>query len=195
LAILTSIASQGDNVVVRQLGNQVIVLVDDPDVAERLVALATDRVIRVGALTFHGPHAGFGIFEAEDPLMAAASQSEASGGDAYALLPIPLPDIRVSPRYPEPFNCFVFLTLRHGARAAWMAHMVEICGRDGLPGYVAAAHLFGGGRYHAIVEVLAGDMDALHELVLEATDVDGVLAAAPHYVFGDRQFGMGVLDS
>lgn len=95
-----------------------------------------------------------------------------TGCEVFGMLPI---IDKISWREAMPYIAFAPLTLKNGSRRAWAEHVRALGTRRIEGAYFAAAHLFGSGPHNALVEVMAEDEDLLHELLLVATDFDGVL--------------------
>ena len=100
---------------------------------------------------------------------------------------------KVSPNEPTPEMAFVPVTVLNGARQEWQAQVIDIAKQAPEDVYVAAAHLFGGGAHNGLIEVLARDRGTLLDLVLQLTDIQGVVDARVLRTVAGSTQGMGTV--
>jgi hypothetical protein len=79
----------------------------------------------------------------------------------------------MKPAFPE--IGFAVVTTKYGSRASFARHVRSVVEDLGDDVYVAAGSLVGCGAQTELVEVMADDQDTVLRLLVELTDVEGVL--------------------
>lgn len=188
----------------------------DRDQFHRLV---DDRVLRASALTIGGSYYALGVgtystlsTEAATPRVgqpgtttddAPAAASTGSVDQAYRMVcPVdeeppcdlvflaPLPVFgTVSHLRPRAFIAFVLIGLRRGRVREVVARLAEMVPVDGVEEAAALAHGMKG--LDLVVELVADDLDALHERLLAFTDLEDVVSHDVLYTSEARTRGFG----
>ena len=153
-----------------------------------------DGSLRVTINTIRGTFPAFGIAYSTESLSMKSLPScppNLPPCDPYEV--INYLGSRISVTRPLEHAAFVFLRVKNGYRRRWQDQVSEVAGGlgDREDVFLAAAHLFGRGRYNGVLEIMANDEDVFHDLLLTTTDLEGVRLVDPHFVTADSQRGMG----
>jgi hypothetical protein len=163
---------------------------------EHLHALQGSGVLRASINVAQGAVDGLGfvVTNREDvtstrQLSLACPEGSPVPCDLYWIENI-LPSI-LSHSEPLALLAFLALEIEQGCRRPWQTELEKLASDVEADDYLAAAHLFGPGRYNALVEVTSNSRQRFHRLLLGASDIPGVRVAHLLRVDGRDTRGMG----
>jgi hypothetical protein len=158
------------------VGDGLVLLKELPD-SEHLHSLQAANVIRASINVMSGIVAGIAVVKHDQPMVYMTAPSTnpicvpgVPGCDPYAILNFL--GVYYSGEPAENMACVLY-ELEPGFKRTFARGVIGVSEEAG-PSRVAGAHLFGRGRYHAIVEVLSDDAQSFYETLLGVTDLEGV---------------------
>lgn len=185
------------------MGQSVILFKTLPssDYLDRMIG---DGVLRAAMTFLPGScFAGAGIYPESEAYMSTMSSTTSACPDPNDTLgcyeyQVEQTISKFSFGIPQPYNAFVWLTIKAGFRAEWAGHAEEVAARleeelgdDAGGQYFAAGFLTGCGSYNAMFELLTSDHQRLQRGIRLLTDKEYVEDVMVGHLAADDAKGFG----